>query len=171
MDHPYLVHHCHHNIDGSRSCHGVVVQATSISKVSFISFFSFLNLIIFPKRNFVVAAAMFMNSNALPIALMQSLVLSVPDLMWGEDDNKNTMLGRALTYLTMYSTLGMVVRVTLVFIIYVSLKKRLAMVSYSFGIVMESNSSLAPILSSVHQKTKRREVLKNVHLYSKTIPS
>jgi len=52
---------------------------------------------------------MFMNSNALPIALMQSLVLSVPDLMWGSDDNKDSMLGRALTYLTMYSTLGMVV--------------------------------------------------------------
>ena len=56
-----------------------------------------------------MAAAMFMNSNALPIALMQSLVVSVPDLAWGSDDNKNAMLGRALTYLTMYSTLGMVV--------------------------------------------------------------
>jgi len=56
-----------------------------------------------------MAAAMFMNSNALPIALMQSLVVSVPDLAWGSQDNKNAMLGRALTYLTMYSTLGMVV--------------------------------------------------------------
>jgi len=56
-----------------------------------------------------MAAAMFMNSNALPIALMQSLVVSVPDLAWDSDDNKNAMLGRALTYLTMYSTLGMVV--------------------------------------------------------------
>ncbi|PPQ97251.1 hypothetical protein CVT26_000644 [Gymnopilus dilepis] len=62
------------------------------------------------QRSFVMAAAMFMNSNALPIALMQSLVLSVPDLAWGEDDNTNAMMGRALTYLTMYSTLGMVVR-------------------------------------------------------------
>ncbi|KJA25732.1 hypothetical protein HYPSUDRAFT_37175 [Hypholoma sublateritium FD-334 SS-4] len=62
------------------------------------------------QRSFVMAAAMFMNSNALPIALMQSLVVSVPDLAWGSDDNKNAMLGRALTYLTMYSTLGMVVR-------------------------------------------------------------
>ena len=53
---------------------------------------------------------MFMNSNALPIALMQSLVISVPDLKWGNDDNKDVMLGRAQTYLTMYSTLGMVVR-------------------------------------------------------------
>ena len=53
---------------------------------------------------------MFMNSNALPIALMQSLVISVPDLKWGNDDNKDVMLGRAQTYLTMYSTLGMVMR-------------------------------------------------------------
>ena len=64
-------------------------------------------------RSFVMAAAMFMNSNTLPIALMQSLVVAVPDLAWGPDDNKNGMLGRALTYLTMYSTLGMVVRQTL----------------------------------------------------------
>ncbi|PPQ70792.1 hypothetical protein CVT24_001073 [Panaeolus cyanescens] len=62
------------------------------------------------QRSFVMASAMFMNSNALPIALMQSLVVSVPDLAWGSDDNKNAMLGRALTYLTMYSTLGMIVR-------------------------------------------------------------
>ncbi|KAF8802808.1 endoplasmic reticulum auxin efflux carrier [Phlegmacium glaucopus] len=62
------------------------------------------------QRSFVIAAAMFMNSNALPIALMQSLVLSVPDLMWGMDDSQDFMLGRALTYLTMYSTLGMVLR-------------------------------------------------------------
>jgi len=62
------------------------------------------------QRSFVTAASMFMNSNALPIALMQSLVVSVPDLKWGNDDNKDGMLGRALTYLTMYSTLGMVLR-------------------------------------------------------------
>ena len=71
--------------------------------------------LISPNRSFVTAAAMFMNSNALPIALMQSLVVSVPDLMWGNDDNKDVMLGRALTYLTMYSTLGMVVRTIYVF--------------------------------------------------------
>ncbi|KAF8880090.1 hypothetical protein CPB84DRAFT_282675 [Gymnopilus junonius] len=62
------------------------------------------------QRSFVTASAMFMNSNALPIALMQSLVLSVPDLAWGDDDNTDAMMGRALTYLTMYSTLGMVIR-------------------------------------------------------------
>ena len=56
-----------------------------------------------------MAAAMFMNSNSLPIALMQSLVVTVPGLKWGDDDNKNAMVGRALTYLVLYSTLGMVV--------------------------------------------------------------
>ncbi|KAJ7039661.1 membrane transport protein-domain-containing protein [Mycena alexandri] len=62
------------------------------------------------QRNFAMAAAMFMNSNSLPIALMQSLVVTVPGLKWGKDDNKSAMLGRALTYLVLYSTLGMVLR-------------------------------------------------------------
>ncbi|PBK68832.1 hypothetical protein ARMSODRAFT_1085259 [Armillaria solidipes] len=62
------------------------------------------------QRSFGMAAAMFMNSNSLPIALMQSLVLTVPGLKWGEDDNKDAMLGRALTYLVLYSTMGMVLR-------------------------------------------------------------
>jgi predicted permease len=60
-----------------------------------------------------MAASMFMNSNSLPIALMQSLVVTVPGLKWGRDDNKNAMLGRALTYLVMHSTLGMMVRCTI----------------------------------------------------------
>ncbi|KAK7055309.1 auxin efflux carrier [Favolaschia claudopus] len=62
------------------------------------------------QRNFAMAAAMFMNSNSLPIALMQSLVITVPGLKWGRGDNKNAMVGRALTYLVLYSTLGMVLR-------------------------------------------------------------
>ncbi|KAI0718674.1 membrane transport protein-domain-containing protein [Cerioporus squamosus] len=62
------------------------------------------------QRSFAIAAAMFMNSNSLPIALMQSLVVTVPGLKWDEDDNKDAMVGRALTYLVLYSTLGMVVR-------------------------------------------------------------
>ncbi|KAF7966491.1 hypothetical protein HWV62_38130 [Athelia sp. TMB] len=62
------------------------------------------------QRNFAMAAAMFMNSNSLPIALMQSLVVTVPHLKWGADDNADAMVGRALTYLVMYSTLGMVLR-------------------------------------------------------------
>ncbi|KAG1748392.1 membrane transport protein-domain-containing protein [Suillus paluster] len=62
------------------------------------------------QRNFAMAASMFMNSNSLPIALMQSLVLSVHGLKWTADDNQNAMLGRALTYLVLYSTLGMMLR-------------------------------------------------------------
>jgi len=41
---------------------------------------------------------------------MQSLVITVPGLKWGKDDNKDAMVGRALTYLVLYSTLGMVLR-------------------------------------------------------------
>ncbi|KZT07044.1 uncharacterized protein LAESUDRAFT_725388 [Laetiporus sulphureus 93-53] len=62
------------------------------------------------QRSFAIAASMFMNSNSLPIALMQSLVITVPGLKWGADDNIDAMVGRALTYLVLYSTLGMVLR-------------------------------------------------------------
>lgn len=57
-----------------------------------------------------MCAAMFQNSNSLPIALVQSLVVEVPGLKWGDDDDKNQMLGRALTYMVVYSTLGMILR-------------------------------------------------------------
>jgi predicted permease len=57
-----------------------------------------------------MAAAMFMNSNSLPVALMQSLVITIPALKWGPDDDNNAMVGRALTYLLLYSTIGMVLR-------------------------------------------------------------
>ncbi|KZT24861.1 hypothetical protein NEOLEDRAFT_1163066 [Neolentinus lepideus HHB14362 ss-1] len=62
------------------------------------------------QRSFAIAAAMFMNSNSLPIALMQSLVITVPGLKWGADDNNDAMVGRALTYLVLHSTMGMVLR-------------------------------------------------------------
>lgn len=110
-----------------------------------------------PNRSFVTAASMFMNSNALPIALMQSLVVSVPDLMWGVDDNKDVMLGRALTYLTMYSTLGMVVRIPSYLFLSI---ERLTTVFKSFGIVTESNSCLERIPSSY-----QKELPKNVLLF------
>jgi predicted permease len=59
---------------------------------------------------FAICAAMFQNSNSLPIALVQSLVGVVPGLKWGKGDTKDAMLGRALTYMVLYSTLGMVLR-------------------------------------------------------------
>lgn len=43
----------------------------------------------------------------------QSLVVTVHGLKWGQDDNKDAMLGRALGYLVLYSTLGMMVCVYL----------------------------------------------------------
>ncbi|KAJ9107705.1 hypothetical protein QFC21_001165 [Naganishia friedmannii] len=48
--------------------------------------------------------------NSLPIALIQSLVVEVPHLKWGKSDTRDAMLGRALTYLVLYSTLGMMLR-------------------------------------------------------------
>jgi predicted permease len=57
-------------------------------------------------RNFAMAAATFMNTNSLPVALLQSLAALVPGLEWGEDDTKDAIIGRALTYLLLFSTLG-----------------------------------------------------------------
>jgi predicted permease len=54
---------------------------------------------------------MFQNSNSLPIALVQSLVVEVPGLKRDANDTKDQMLGRALAYLVVYSTLGMIVSV------------------------------------------------------------
>jgi hypothetical protein len=42
---------------------------------------------------------------------MQSMVVTVHGLEWGPDDTRDGMLGRALTYLVLYSTLGLMVRV------------------------------------------------------------
>ncbi|KOS13044.1 endoplasmic reticulum auxin efflux carrier [Malassezia pachydermatis] len=66
------------------------------------------------QRNFVMACSITPNSNTLPVALISSLVFAVPELHWirnGQDtDTPNDMLGRALTYLVMFSTLGTVQR-------------------------------------------------------------
>ncbi|KAI9569756.1 membrane transport protein-domain-containing protein [Boletus coccyginus] len=60
--------------------------------------------------NFATAASMFMNSNSLPVALMESLATTVPLLKWGPDDTFDAMFGRSLTYLVVFSTLGMILR-------------------------------------------------------------
>lgn len=41
---------------------------------------------------------------------MQSLIVSVSDLKWGPDDTQDEMLGRALSYLVLFSTLGIILR-------------------------------------------------------------
>ena len=57
-------------------------------------------------RNFAMAAAMIMNSNSLPVALLQSLAVSAPGLEWGQDDTPDAIVGRALTYLLLCGTVG-----------------------------------------------------------------
>jgi auxin efflux carrier family protein len=53
-----------------------------------------------------MAAAMIMNSNSLPVALLQSLVVSVPGLEWRRDDTINSIVGRAITYILLSGTMG-----------------------------------------------------------------
>jgi len=62
------------------------------------------------QRNFAVACSMFQNSNSLPIALLQSLVGEKLPISWGPHDTKAAMLGRGLSYLVLFSTLGIIVR-------------------------------------------------------------
>ncbi|KAI9439484.1 auxin efflux carrier [Lactarius psammicola] len=61
-------------------------------------------------RNFAMAAAMIMNSNSLPVALLQSLAVTVPGLQWGQDDTLDAIVGRALTYLLLCGTMGQFLR-------------------------------------------------------------
>lgn len=57
-----------------------------------------------------VACATFQNSNSLPIALLQSLIGEKLPLAWGPHDTKDGMLGRGLSYLVLFSSLGIIVR-------------------------------------------------------------
>ncbi|KAI0245674.1 auxin efflux carrier [Lactifluus subvellereus] len=63
-----------------------------------------------PQRNFAMAASMIMNSNSLPVALLQSLALTMPGLEWGENDTIDTILERALTYILLCGTMGQFLR-------------------------------------------------------------
>ncbi|GAA5824082.1 hypothetical protein JCM11251_001514 [Rhodosporidiobolus azoricus] len=62
------------------------------------------------QRNFAIACATFQNSNSLPIALLQSLIGEKLPLTWGPHDTKDAMLGRGLSYLVLFSSLGIIVR-------------------------------------------------------------
>jgi len=53
-----------------------------------------------------MAAAMIMNSNSLPVALLQALAVSVPGLEWGQHDTVDSITERALTYLLLGGTMG-----------------------------------------------------------------
>ena len=71
--------------------------------------FSFVKVTNISSRNFVMAASMIMNSNSLPVALLQALAESVPGLGWGQDDTVDSITGRALTYLLLSGTMGQLV--------------------------------------------------------------
>src|SRR6266702_1575037 len=60
-----------------------------------------------------MAAAMIMNSNSLPVALLQSLAVTVPGLHWDQDDTLAAIVGRALTYLLLCGTMGQFVSLSL----------------------------------------------------------
>ena len=64
-----------------------------------------------------MAAAMIMNSNSLPVALLQSVVVTVPGLQWDEDDTLDTMVARALCYLLLCGTMGQFVSFSLCYCI------------------------------------------------------
>lgn len=53
-----------------------------------------------------MGASMIMNVNSLPVALLQSLAVSVPGLERGQDDTVDSIVGRALTYLLLGGTMG-----------------------------------------------------------------
>jgi len=57
-----------------------------------------------------MAAAMIMNSNSLPVALLQAFAVTVPGLEWGQDDTVDSITGRALTYLLLSGTMGQLIR-------------------------------------------------------------
>ena len=67
----------------------------------------------FTHRNFAMAAAMIMNSNSLPVALLQSLVVTVPGLQRDKDDTLDDMVARAITYLLLSGTMGQFVSLSL----------------------------------------------------------
>ncbi|WAR59503.1 hypothetical protein PtB15_11B143 [Puccinia triticina] len=60
--------------------------------------------------NVTVAGAMFMNTNTIPIALIQSLSLSLDKLKINSLDTPDKELGRAFSYLAVYSLLGSLLR-------------------------------------------------------------
>ncbi len=106
VDHPPVFHSYQWRILGSGMATCFSFQTQPQAKVCFspnISPHSSLNT---PSRNFAMAAAMIMNSNSLPVALLQSLAISVPGLEWGQDDTIDSIVGRALTYILLSGTTG-----------------------------------------------------------------
>ncbi|KAF2430852.1 auxin efflux carrier [Tothia fuscella] len=68
----------------------------------------------FKKRteNFVVAMAVFGNSNSLPISLVTSLAFTIKGLHWDKEphDNDSSVATRGITYLVIFQQLGQIIR-------------------------------------------------------------
>ncbi|EGG02066.1 uncharacterized protein MELLADRAFT_110453 [Melampsora larici-populina 98AG31] len=62
------------------------------------------------QRAIIVSGSMFMNTNTIPVALIQSLSMSLPILKSNPDDKAEDQLARALSYLLVYGLLGSFVR-------------------------------------------------------------
>ncbi|KAH9818699.1 auxin efflux carrier, partial [Melampsora americana] len=62
------------------------------------------------QRAIIVSGSMFMNTNTIPVALIQSLSMSLPILKSQPDDKPEDQLARALSYLLIYGLLGSFVR-------------------------------------------------------------
>jgi predicted permease len=65
-------------------------------------------------RNFVMAMAVFGNSNSLPISLVTSLAFTIKGLHWDKEpgDNDSSVATRGITYLVVFQQLGQIVRWT-----------------------------------------------------------
>jgi hypothetical protein len=107
VDHPSVFYPPERRILGGGMASRFSFQTQPPAKVCFQShhFFPASLRNTFP-RNFTMAAAMIMNSNSLPVALLQALAVSVPGLEWGQDDTVDSIVGRALTYLLLSGTMG-----------------------------------------------------------------
>ena len=105
MDHPHLFPARQRGLVSCRLVPRQSFPTTALTKVC-CHLISETRVVLHPHRNFAMAAATFMNSNSLPVALLQSLAVTVPGLRWGEDDTKDAIIGRALTYLLLCSTIG-----------------------------------------------------------------
>lgn len=109
MDHPHIFRPRQWRIAGHGMATWFHFWAESQTKVCLIFITMSVKVSDISSRNFAMAASMIMNSNSLPIALLQALALSVPGLEWYQDDTVDSITGRALTYLFLCGTVGQLV--------------------------------------------------------------
>ncbi|KAK9354524.1 auxin efflux carrier [Lipomyces doorenjongii] len=62
------------------------------------------------ESNFVIAMAVFANSNSLPVSLTIALAQTLPTLKWLPDDTAETIASRGILYLLIFQQLGQMLR-------------------------------------------------------------